>query len=360
VTRAARIASRLEAWYAREGRDLPWRRRRDDPYAVWVSEAMLQQTRVETVLGRYGAFLDRFPDLASLAAAPEDAVLKAWEGLGYYRRARLLHAGARAVVEHAGGRLPDTVEGLRALPGFGPYMAGAVASIAFGRRCAATDANAVRVLARLERLDGSRGDPALTRAVATAHAALVEASIDPGALNQAVMDLGARVCVRRPRCSLCPVRDLCAAFADGGEAAAARYPAPPARRAPRDVAVAMAVVADGKGRVLAGRRPPGLLGGLWGLPLGEGPDAGQAAGALVATLHEAGVPAADDLRSAGAFDWAFTHRRWHVEVLTLAAAEAVPTGSWTWLDATARADAAFGGPFRRALATKPPGESPGG
>lgn len=357
----AALARALEDWFAREGRDLPWRARRADPYAVWLSEAMLQQTRVETVLGRYEDMLRRFPDVAALAKSDEATLLAAWEGLGYYRRARQLHAAAGRVVAEHGGGLPDDPDALSRLPGFGPYMTAAVASIAFGRRLPATDANAARVIARLGRLEAPAGSGPFWARTRAFHGALVEAAADPGALNQALMDLGARVCGRRPRCGLCPVRVGCVAFAEGGPALAALYPRRRPRRARPERRVALAVIVA-QDRVLAAERPPGLLGGLWGLPSAElaaaaddAPDApdvlrAHLARALVETWGAPAALAANGLADAGAFDWAFTHRLWRIRLYTAGVPAAWPPRQGAWLGPEARARLAFGGPFRAALA----------
>ena len=347
------VAAALEAWYARAARSLPWREQTADPYAVWLSETMLQQTRVETVLGRYDRMLERFPDVEALAAADEAEVLAAWEGLGYYRRARQLHAAARRIVADHGGRLPDDPGRLAQLPGFGPYMTAAVASIAFGARLPATDANAVRVLARLAALEAPAGSSALLATTRALHQGLVDACRSPARLNQALMDLGAGPCGRRPRCDVCPLATHCAAFGRGGSALAATFPRRrPAR--PRPVrSVAMAVV-EAEGAVLAARRPPGLLGGLWALPAAEaaGEDEAEAHLALTRALRaEWGAPAgrAPAPVEVGAFTWTFTHRLWRVRVYALH-----PPRRWRppfgrWLDREERATLAFGGPDRRAL-----------
>jgi len=212
--RRARLAKALLDWYGREKRDLPWRRTRD-PYAVWVSEVMLQQTQVATVLPYYERWMQRFPTARALAEAAEDEVLHAWQGLGYYSRARRLLQGARAVVERHGGQLPDSAEALLALPGIGPYSAGAIASIAYGQAEPIVDGNVVRVLTRHFAL---RGDPA--RAPLKAELwALARALIPEGCasdFNQSLMELGATVCTpKQPRCDGCPVRGQCAAHAEG-------------------------------------------------------------------------------------------------------------------------------------------------
>lgn len=208
------IADTLLDWYAREGRDLPWRRTRD-PYRIWLSEVILQQTRVAQGMAYYLRFTERFPDVASLAAAPEDEVLKLWQGLGYYSRARNLHAAARQVVERFGGRFPDTPEAVRSLRGVGEYTAAAICSAAFDAPCAVVDGNVYRVLARLFDIDLAIDTTAGRRAFAE----LARSQLDrthPGRYNQAIMDFGAMLCTpASPRCEECPLADRCLARAAG-------------------------------------------------------------------------------------------------------------------------------------------------
>ncbi|HET9951126.1 MAG TPA: A/G-specific adenine glycosylase [Candidatus Eisenbacteria bacterium] len=212
----------LLSWYRRHRRDLPWRRTRD-PYAIWVSEIMLQQTRVETVIPFYERFLERFPTVGALARAPERDVLAAWSGLGYYRRARNLRAAAVAVTRDHGGRVPESVEALRSLPGIGAYTAAAVASIAFGIPAAAVDGNVIRVIARWEGLEGRRDDPSLRRAVTERAEALAPGPF-PGDWTQALMELGATLCLpKEPLCERCPVSSACRALEEGRPD---RYPEP--------------------------------------------------------------------------------------------------------------------------------------
>ncbi|MBX6396450.1 MAG: A/G-specific adenine glycosylase, partial [Alicyclobacillaceae bacterium] len=198
------VGRALVAWYVRERRDLPWRDTKD-PYRIWVSEVMLQQTRVETVIPYYDRFIRRFPSVEYLADAPEEEVLKYWEGLGYYSRARNLHRGAKVVMERFGGRIPDDPEVIREIPGIGRYTAGAILSIAYDRDVAAVDGNMLRVFSRLFLIDEPVDKPAGRRKVES----LAEAAIPPGyggEFNQAVMDLGARLCVpRSPKCGSCPL-----------------------------------------------------------------------------------------------------------------------------------------------------------
>ena len=208
--RTEELRRRLLEWYRRNQRDLPWRRR-SDPYAIWVSEIMLQQTRVAVVIDRYQAFMARFPTLVSLALAPEQDVLALWSGLGYYRRARMLHKAAHFVATHLEGNLPVTSTGLRALPGIGAYTAAAIASIAFGEPVAVVDGNVERVLCRLAGWESATraGAAALQRKIADWAARLVDPE-SPGNFNQAVMELGATVCLpRNPQCLNCPVSADC-------------------------------------------------------------------------------------------------------------------------------------------------------
>lgn len=258
----ARAATRavLLAWYDRHRRDLPWRRSRD-PYAIWVSEVMLQQTTVRTVLPYYASFMERFPTLRSLAEEPEDEVVAAWSGLGYYHRARNLHRGAQAVAERHAGRFPRSLEAALAVPGVGLYTASAVLSIAYGLPLPVVDGNVRRVLARLLALRGPqflKDGPYYDRA---------EELLDrtrPGDWNQALMELGATLCLpRKPACPACPLRQACQARKLG---IVAELPQGRARRAPVDVTVAAALV-EREGRVLLVRRPKGrLLDRLWEVP----------------------------------------------------------------------------------------------
>ena len=212
------VADILLDWYAREGRDLPWRRTRD-PYRIWLSEVILQQTRVAQGTEYYLRFTERFPDVASLAAAPEDEVLKLWQGLGYYSRARNLHAAARQVVERFGGRFPVAVEEVRSLRGVGDYTAAAICSAAYDAPCAVVDGNVYRVLARLFDLDAPIDSTAGKRAFAE----LAQSQLDtahPGRYNQAIMDFGALRCIpSSPRCEACPLAGRCLALAAGTVAA---------------------------------------------------------------------------------------------------------------------------------------------
>lgn len=255
------LRDRLLHWYDEHRRDLPWRSAPGagaDPYRVWLSEVMLQQTRVETVRPYFARWLERFPTLEALAAAPLDDVLKQWEGLGYYSRARNFHRAVREVAERYGGEVPGDPEAFRGLPGVGRYTAGAVMSIAFGREEPLVDGNVRRVFARWT----DAAEPADAELWSLA-AALVRGG-RPGDLNQALMELGATVCVpRAPRCGACPVRGWCGAYARGTQE---ERPAPRRAKPTPHEDTASAVV-EHEGRLLLVRRPvDARLGGMWAFP----------------------------------------------------------------------------------------------
>ncbi|MET0385963.1 MAG: A/G-specific adenine glycosylase [Polyangiales bacterium] len=301
----ATIRAALLARYDAHARDLPWRRT-SDPYAIWVSEIMLQQTQVATVLRYYDRFLAAFPDLPSLAAADEDAVLAAWSGLGYYRRARMLHAGVREVVARYGGVVPEAAEARRTLPGIGRYTAGAIGSIAFDRQEPLVDGNVARVFARLFGLDTpiSRAD---TQAQLWSLAERLVAGPRPGALNQSLMELGATVCSKAaPSCDGCPVITHCIARRDGRvrELPVVTKKAPPARRQ-----LVALLAEDPRGEhLLLTRSDSGLFAGLWNLPMADGNDR-KAAKALLAEL---GATAEQAPRLIARLEHVLTHR--HLEV----------------------------------------------
>lgn len=260
----AEAGRRLLAWAENALTPFPWRGERD-PYRIWVSEVMLQQTRRETVAPYYQRFLERFPTIEALAASDLGEVLKVWEGLGYYARARALHAAARRVVEDFGGKLPASRRDLLSLPGIGPYTVGAILSLAFGQDEPVLDGNVRRVLCRLARVEDDPRRPAVERDLwATARALLAPGRAGRG--NEALMELGATLCLpRHPRCSSCPLADLCQAHQDGVEETLPR-------RRPRSLLpyrqVTAAVIWQ-EGRVLLAQRyPDDLLGGLWEFPGG--------------------------------------------------------------------------------------------
>ncbi len=296
------FASDLLGWYDRCARSLPWRGERE-PYRIWLSEIMLQQTQAETVKGYYARFLAAFPDVAALAAADEQAVLKLWEGLGYYSRARNLHAAAKRVAGELGGAFPDSAQGLRKLPGIGPYAANAIASIAYGEPVPALDGNQARVLSRVLAWEEIVRTPFDLLAPATA---LMDRT-RPGDYNQALMDLGAGVCApKSPRCDACPVAGHCRALAGD---AALEYPRkrPPTVKKQQDWTILL--LTEG-GRLLVRRRPKGLLGGLYEFVAVEGHwnDGTD----LVAALQGRGFAGVRLIRPLPEAKHVFTHLVWRM------------------------------------------------
>jgi A/G-specific adenine glycosylase len=304
----------LLSFYRKHGRDLPWRKTRD-PYAIWISEVMLQQTQVQTVIPRFAAFLARFPDVLALARADEREVCEAWAGLGYYRRARNLHKAATVLVDRFAGRFPHQEAELRSLPGVGAYTAAAIASIAFGARSAAVDGNLVRVLARVFALPGRASDATLVRAIRERATELVDCD-QPGDVNQALMDIGATVCKpEAPSCAACPLLDFCCAHRGKVQAA---YPGSRTRTLRKSLRIAFAWI-ERDGRVLLEQRPlDGLWPGLWELPSASGEDAPDA------LARRLGQPLG---RKLAAVTHELTHR--HVTATVyLAAAKKVPAQEW--------------------------------
>ena len=299
------FAALLLAWYDQHGRTLPFRGTKD-PYKIWVSEIMLQQTRTETVAGYYERFLRRFPDIRSLADAPEEDVLKCWEGLGYYSRARNMHKAARTIVEKYNGRFPADPEALLALPGVGEYTAAAVASIAFDVPAPAMDGNLTRVLSRFHGIREDVGAPSVKRLLLS----LARQDMPPvrcGDFNQALMDIGASICVPgTPDCESCPLRSLCDARAAGDADA---LPVKAAAKPPLDVPMAVSLV-TWQGRVWMAQRTEALLKNLWVYHLTEGADTLEDAKKALAVL---GLQSKGG-EKLGSARHVFTHRVWNMEI----------------------------------------------
>ena len=322
------IAPLLLDWYDRHRRDLPWRARpgeTPDPYRVWLSEVMLQQTTVATVRPRFAAWIARWPDFASLAAAPDEDVMAAWAGLGYYARARNLLRAAKAVVADHDGAFPRTERELRTLPGLGAYTAAAVAAIAFGERAVVVDANVERVVARLFAIAAPL--PAGRAAIRVA-ADAVTPELRAGDFAQALMDLGSAICTpKKPRCLLCPLQTHCDGFATGAPDA---FPVKAAKKArPKRYGTIFWLEREGPGEpeVLLVRRPDkGLLGGMRALPTGPWVDE---APELV------GAPALADWRLlAGTVEHGFTHFTLELALAVAAGpAQGEPPGEWWPVDA---------------------------
>lgn len=301
--RRASLRRRLLAWYERARRELPWRATRD-PYRIWVAEIMLQQTRVAAVLPYYERFLERFPDVASLAGATEDEVLAAWAGLGYYSRARNMYRAARRIA--ADGTFPSDYASIKALPGVGAYTAAAIASIAFGQPYAVVDGNVLRVLARLTAEPGDiAAGPARRRLEMLAQRLLDRRR--PGDFNQALMELGATVCLpRRPACGACPLERLCQARRRGLET---ELPRKRRSGAPKRIAKTLLLI-ERQGRILLRKRSSGRLAGFWELP-----EAGE-------------IPGVRPIGALGEFRHAVTNHDYRLTVVEARLAEAPDGFRW--------------------------------
>ncbi|HWR66609.1 MAG TPA: A/G-specific adenine glycosylase [Bellilinea sp.] len=324
---------RLLAWYADHARELPWRGHAD-PYAVWVSEIMLQQTRVETVIPYFERWMRRFPTIKDLAQADEQDVLHTWEGLGYYSRARNLHRAAREVMSRYGGQLPASLGDLESLPGIGRYTAGAIGSMAFGLDAPALDGNLRRVLARIFNLTmpirSPEGEQALARLLAE-HLPAGQA----GDFNQAMMDLGATICLpRSPDCEHCPIAEICQSRQLGIQE---ERPVMAERRAVPHYAVTAAVI-QRDGQLLIARRPPdGLLGGMWEFPGGKQEPGETLAECLEREIREELGAVVTVGAEVGVFRHAYTHFKvtLHAFYCTLAEGEPHPieVSAIRWVEA---------------------------
>jgi A/G-specific adenine glycosylase len=277
------LGRQLLAWYKRHQRSLPWRET-SDPYRIWISEIMLQQTQVDTVIPYYQRFLKAFPDVRKLAFAPLPNVLKVWENLGYYSRARNIHAASRIIVNQWGGRIPDTLTEIKTLPGIGDYSAGAILSIAYGQALPAVDGNVRRILCRFFAIRKPVDDPGEQKKLRELAAALIPAK-RPGDFNQALMDLGATICKpKNPNCSICPMTSICRARLldlQNMLPVTRKAPAIPRRQA------AAAVLCNQEGMLLVVQRPPaGLLASLWKLPGGFIDDAENMESGLKRSVKE--------------------------------------------------------------------------
>ncbi|WP_028080522.1 A/G-specific adenine glycosylase [Solimonas soli] len=338
------FAERLLAWFDDHGRhDLPWQHPRT-PYRVWLSEIMLQQTQVNTVIPYFARFLERFPDLPSLAAAPLDEVLALWAGLGYYARARNLHRCAQVIVAEHGGEFPRDIDAVAALPGIGRSTAGAILAQSFGDRHAILDGNVRRVLARHAAVSGWPGVPAVQKKLwSEAEARLPHARLAD--YTQALMDLGASVCTaRKPKCLLCPVAADCVARRSD---TVAQYPGAKPQRARPQRRAQLLLIEDADGRLLLERRAPsGLWGGLWCPPL-----LGESDPPLADWLHAQALRG-DAPQPLPAFTHAFTHFDYELTPMRVRAAAhggAIAEDRWQWLDAGQLARLGLPAPIRKML-----------
>jgi A/G-specific adenine glycosylase len=338
--RLSAIAVPLLAWYDRNKRDLPWRHTRD-PYRIWVSEIMLQQTRVAAVLPYYRQWMEALPTVEALAAVPEERLMKLWQGLGYYSRARNLQKAARVIVEELGGVFPDTYEALLRLPGVGEYTAGAVASIAFGEAVPAVDGNVLRVISRTADIREDISDAKVRR---TFRALLEEAMPreEPGKFNQALMELGATVCAPNgaPDCGRCPLSGLCEANRLGIQT---ELPLK-SKKAPRRVEeMTVYLLRRGDAVALRRRGEAGLLAGLWEFPHVPGALGEAAAGDALASW---GLTALDWEKKISA-KHVFTHVEWHMTGYLLTVRGECP--GFTWADREALETLAVPSAFARYL-----------
>ena len=320
--RLSQTVQPLLGWFQAHARALPWRADRE-PYHVWLSEIMLQQTRVEAVRGYYARFLAAAPDVFALAALPEAQLLKLWEGLGYYNRARKAQACAQEIAAR-GGVWPDTVEGLLALPGIGPYTAGAIASICFERPAAAVDGNVLRVCARVLD-DATPIDSAAHKAALTAALSACYPAGHCGDFTQALMELGACVCVPNgaPKCALCPLQGFCRAKMNGSWDT---LPVKEAKKPRRQEQLTVFFLSCGSRYAVRRRPDTGLLAGLWELPNTEGTLSAQQALSL---LEQWGLQP-EQLQKVIERTHVFTHVEWHMRCCYVRVAE--PGGDFTWVD----------------------------
>ena len=309
ISKKDAVNTALLEWFASAKRDLPFRTERD-PYKIWISEIMAQQTRIDTLLSYFDRFTRLFPDVKALDAASEDEVLKAWEGLGYYSRARNLKKAASEIV--GAGRFPETAAELKKLPGIGPYTAGAVASIAFGQKAAAVDGNVLRVMSRIYGSDHDIADLKTRRLLENE----IEATMpeETGDYNESLMELGALICSpKSPKCMICPVRDLCSACMEG---LTEELPVKTAKKKPRVVRQRGYIVIR-NGKLLLEKRPEGvLLTGMYGLPLIENDSSDQDQKTALANLSE-GAETPPVLL--GTSRHIFTHIIWETEVYLIQA-----------------------------------------
>ena len=361
----APFSQRLLRWFAEQGADLPWRRD-PQPYHIWLSEIMLQQTRLETVLPYYRRFLRAFPTIEALATARLDDVLKQWEGLGYYSRARNMQRAAQLVVREYGGELPATAAELRKLPGIGAYTAGAIASIAFGQAKAAVDGNVTRIIARLLDMDAD------ITATATKHELWRIArdwlpESQAGDFNQALMQLGQRVCrPRNPLCGECPLAGDCRARAAG---TVAQRPLRKKKPPTPHYDVAAGLIRDVEGRLLIAQRPlDGLLGGLWEFPGGKREPGESLQDCLRRELREELAIEVEVGDCLAVVEHAFTHFRITLHAFACRYVGALPphdepqkigARDWAWVRKEALSSYTFGKADRMVIArlAQPPGAS---
>lgn len=324
------MAARLLSWYDQHQRKLPWRETRD-PYAIWVSETMLQQTRVETVIPYFQRFMERFPTLQALSAAPEADVLKHWEGLGYYQRARNLHGGAKQVMDEYGGLLPCDVDGLLSIRGIGPYTAGAIASIAFDMPVAAVDGNVIRAMARLCNIEENAGIPSVKRRISS----LAQSNVPdtrPGDYNQAMMDLGATICIPgTPNCDRCPLTAYCIAYREGDPST---LPVLPLKK-PQTIKHYHVLLIQSPLGFLMTHRKEKLLQGMWVFPMmeKEPTDTSLPGDGETAKCHLPVILSGVEWTELKHARHVFTHLIWEMDMVgcTIKAPSTLLPEEWRWM-----------------------------
>jgi A/G-specific adenine glycosylase len=333
-------------WFKAEQRDLPWRKDRD-PYKVWVSEIMLQQTRVDTVIPYFNRFIEWFPTIDDLAEAEEDKILKAWEGLGYYSRVRNLQSAVREVKEKYNCEVPNSPEEISKLKGVGPYTAGAILSIAYGIPQPAVDGNVMRVMSRILSIWADIAKPSSRKVFESAVRELISHD-DPSSFNQALMELGALICTpTSPSCLLCPVRDHCQAFEEGVQS---ELPVKTKKTKTRNVDLAAALLVDDNGRILIHKRPAeGLLANLWEFPTVEISHPLEHDRERVVSLFDETLDLKISLdQIIGQIQHVFSHLVWNLKVYVGKIDSAVDVGNeWKLVTVDEIADYAFPVPYQK-------------
>lgn len=346
-----KLSSALLDWYKSVRRDLPWRRS-EDPYHIWVSEIMLQQTRVEAVIPYYNKFVERYPDMGTLAVAPEDELISTWQGLGYYSRARNLQRGVREVLSSYGGKLPDQLDQVRALPGIGPYTAGALLSIAYGKKEPAVDGNVLRVISRLFDIREPVQQTSTQRRIEETVRQLIPDN-QPGEFNQALMELGALLCIpRNPRCGECPLQEICRARLAGVQCDL------PVRRPPTRQAVihVWTGILGRQDKILVRPRPnKGLLAGMWECPSVERASALADEETMEKALLAEFLKYDQQVRLLERWQQVtheFSHRQWIVSVWRCKASKAtdILKGDARWISLQEAEQFNWGGPYRKIIA----------
>lgn len=340
------IQTQLLAWYDQNKRDLPWRQNKD-PYRIWVSEIMLQQTRVDTVIPYFERFIKLFPTIEDLAHAPEERVLKAWEGLGYYSRVRNLHKAAKQIVFDGDGKIPSDKKSILKLKGVGPYTAGAILSIAFDQKIPAVDGNVMRVFSRLFAIEDDIGSSTTRKKFES----LVEKIIPdefPGDFNQALMDLGATICTPvSPGCLFCPVRSVCDAYEKGMEE---QLPVKKKAKPPVQQEIVMAFFQHQDRFIGEKRLEQGLLAGLWGLPTFEISKGDDHLTIIEKFCDEKQIPTLNYIIK-GEFQHVFSHRHWKVVVIEveLKNTDFQMPPSWEWLVKEKKEEKTWANVYQKAL-----------